>query len=226
MHSRYQKNMNMLSQTEIQKLGDSKVCVIGCGGLGGYVIEMLGRLGVGNITAVDGDVFDESNLNRQLLSDTGVIGKSKAETAKNRMLSVNPLINVVPVSQKLNAENAIEILKANDVVIDAVDNTDTRLLLQHWAAKLGIPMVHGAIAGWYGQVTTVLPGDATLKFLYGRNKSDGIEKELGNPSFTPAFVASIQVSETLKLLIGRGELLRNKVLFVDLLRQEYEVVSL
>ncbi|AZO96024.1 HesA/MoeB/ThiF family protein [Halocella sp. SP3-1] len=226
MEKRYLKNMTMLSESEIEKIKNSQVCVIGCGGLGGYVIEMLARLGVGNITAVDGDIFDETNLNRQLLSDSNVIGKNKAEIAKERIALVNPLINFMPISQNINNDNGIEILKGHDVIIDAVDNIATRLLLQELVYELRIILVHGAIAGWYGQVTTIFPGDRTLDMLYAEKNMEGIEKKLGNPSFTPAFVASVQVSETLKILIGRGELLRNKILYADLFAQDYEVVSL
>lgn len=226
MEKRYLKNMTMLSESEIEKIKNSQVCVIGCGGLGGYVIEMLARLGVGNITAVDGDIFDETNLNRQLLSDSNVIGKNKAEIAKERIALVNPLINFMPISQNINNDNGIEILKGHDVIIDAVDNIATRLLLQELVYELRIKLVHGAIAGWYGQVTTIFPGDRTLDMLYAEKNMEGIEKKLGNPSFTPAFVASVQVSETLKILIGRGELLRNKILYADLFAQDYEVVSL
>lgn len=226
MEERYLKNMTMLSESEIERIKNSKVCVIGCGGLGGYVIEMLARLGVGNITAVDGDIFDATNLNRQLLSDSNVIGKNKVEIAKERMDLVNPLINFTPISQNISNDNGIEILKGHGVIIDAVDNIAARLLLQELAYELGITLVHGAIAAWYGQVTTVFPGDKTLDILYARKNIEGIEKKLGNPSFTPAFVASVQVSEALKILIGRGELLRNKILYADLFAQDYEVVSL
>ncbi|QTL98901.1 HesA/MoeB/ThiF family protein [Iocasia frigidifontis] len=226
MEKRYLKNMTMLSELEIEKIKNSQVCVIGCGGLGGYVIEMLARLGVGNITAVDGDIFDATNLNRQLLSDANVIGKNKAEIAKERIALVNPLINFMPISQNINNDNGIKILKGHDVIIDAVDNIAARLLLQELAYELGITLVHGAIAGWYGQVTTIFPGDKTLDILYAKKNIEGIENKLGNPSFTPAFVASVQVSETLKILIARGELLRNKILYADLFAQDYEVVSL
>lgn len=216
----------MLTPEENIKLKDFKVCVVGCGGLGGYVIEMLGRLGIGHITAVDGDVFEESNLNRQILSDTSSLGKSKANIAKERMALVNPLIKVKPIPKILTLENGEEILNGHDVIVDAVDSIETRLLLQDIASKLNIPLVHGAIAGWYGQVTTIFPGDRTLDIIYSRKNAKGLEKELGNPSFTPALVASIQVSEVLKLLIGRGELLRKKILFINTLEQEYEVISL
>jgi molybdopterin/thiamine biosynthesis adenylyltransferase len=202
------------------------VCVIGCGGLGGYVVEMLGRLGIGTITAVDGDVFDETNLNRQILSASDTIGKSKAYTAKERMLNVNPTIKVNPIFGRFTKENAKIILEGHNIVIDALDNISSRLILQESAASLGIPMIHGAIAGWYGQVTTIFPGDNTLASIYTSSDNSGIESTLGNPSFTPALVASLQVCEALKALLQKDNLLRKKILIVNLLNHEYEIVEL
>lgn len=221
MKKRYEKNFNMLTEAEMQLLLKSRVCVIGCGGLGGHIIEQLSRLGVGNITAVDGDVFDETNLNRQQFSTVDVIGKSKAETAKERIAKVNPDVNMNAIVGLLTEENSLEILSDHQVIVDAVDNISTRLLLQKKCEELGIPLVHGAIAGWYGQVTTIFPGDRTLDFLFKTGENHGIEKELGNPAFTPALVGSIQVSEVLKILIHRGELLRKRILYIDLLESEF-----
>ncbi|WP_461206774.1 HesA/MoeB/ThiF family protein [Clostridium sp. DL1XJH146] len=229
MQKRYEKNMSMLSEEENNKLKDFKVCVIGCGGLGGYIIEMLGRLGIGHITVVDGDTFDETNLNRQLLSDEKALGMNKAKKAEERMKTVNSSIKLMPIDKMFNVENGEEILKGHDVIVDALDSIDARLLLQELCEKLEIPMVHGAISGWYGQVTTILPGDRTLNFLYNgeKNKQGNKEKvDLGNPSFTPAQIASIQVSEALKLLLKRGKLLSKRILFVDLLEQEFDIIDL
>ncbi|HBT49287.1 MAG: Molybdopterin biosynthesis protein MoeB [Caldanaerobacter subterraneus] len=223
---RYDRNMNMLSKEENERLRSFKICVVGCGGIGGYVIEMLGRLGIGYITAVDRDVFEDSNLNRQILSNVEVLGKSKALEAKERMKRVNPDVYVNPIISEFNKENAKDIIKGHDIVIDALDNIETRLLLQDVCEDLNIPFVHGAIAGWYGQVTTVFPGDRTLDILYKKRVLKGIENELGNPSFTPALVASIQVSEALKVLIGRGEILRKEILYIDTFSQEYHKVKL
>ncbi|MTK12603.1 MAG: HesA/MoeB/ThiF family protein [Clostridiaceae bacterium] len=222
---RYSRNMQTLSSEENDKLKNYKVCVIGCGGLGGYVIEMLGRIGVGYITAVDGDVFQESNLNRQILSDTHSLGKSKSITTKERMMNVNPLIEVNAINEFLTKENYPEILKGHDIIVDALDSIDARLMLQDACEELNIPLVSGAIAGWYGQVTTVYPGDKTLNIIYGKKVGKGVEVKLGNPSFTPALVASIEVSEVIKVLIGRGELLRKRILFIDTLNQDYEVIE-
>jgi molybdopterin/thiamine biosynthesis adenylyltransferase len=225
MLDRYRRNVETLTVEENDRLKDFRVCVVGCGGLGGYVIEMLGRLGIGRITAVDGDSFDESNLNRQILSDSKSMGVNKALKAKQRMEIVNPLVNVQAIGIKLSNENGLDIIRDSNVVIDALDSIETRLILEKLCDEVNVPLVHGAIAGWYGQVSTIFPGDKTLSRFYKSRVLEGIEKKLGNPSFTPALVASIQVSEVIKILIGRGELLRRKLLIVDMLNQDYEVVS-
>lgn len=223
---RYSRNMNMLSQEENESLKNYRVCVVGCGGLGGYIIEMLGRLGIGHITAIDGDVFDESNLNRQLLSDNDSIGIKKAEKAKERMKMVNHLIEVSAIPKRLNKENGLELLEGHNVIVDALDNIETRFILQDISSQLNIPLVHGAIGGWYGQVTTIFPGDDTFNIIYKEKNSDGLEKDMGNPSFTPALVASIQVSEVVKILINKGQLLRKKLLYISTLDQEYDIIEL
>jgi molybdopterin/thiamine biosynthesis adenylyltransferase len=225
MLGRYAKNIATLSIEENESLSHRKVCVVGCGGLGGYIIEMLGRLGIGHITAVDGDVFEESNLNRQILSDVEVLGVKKAFRAQQRMSIVNPYVKVHAVAERLTQINGRQILSDVDVVVDALDNIDSRLVLEALCEECNIPLVHGAIAGWYGQVSTILPGDKLLSRFYAKEDLQGTEKKYGNPSFTPAMVASIEVSEVLKLLIGRGELLNKKILLIDLLRQEYDVIE-
>lgn len=226
MLERYSRNVTTLSIEENDKLKEFKISVVGCGGIGGYVIEMLGRLGIGHIIAIDHDVFEESNLNRQLLSDEESLGKGKALKAKERMEKVNPYVKIEAVDKKITELNGKDILKGSDLVVDALDNIATRVMLERLCEELNIPLVHGAIAGWYGQITTILPGDRTLSRFYLDKVEKGVEKKLGNPSFTPALVASIEVSEVVKLLIGRGEILSKKMLFVDLLEQEYEVIDL
>ena len=226
MNDRYSRNMNTLSKEENERLKGFKVCVIGCGGLGGYAIELLGRLGIGFITAVDGDEFDATNLNRQLLSTEEILGQSKALAAQERMKKVNSEVTVNPIRVFVTDENCAEIISGHDVVVDALDNMITRRLLEKHCETLNIPLIHGAIAGWYGQVSTILPGDRTLQKIYPSNENKGAEVELGNPSFSPAMVASIEVAEVVKVLFGRGEILQNKLLTIDLLNQEYEVFEL
>ncbi len=224
--SRYQRNMSALSAEENQKLKEFHVVVVGCGGLGGYIIEMLARLGIGTLTVIDGDVFDETNLNRQLLSSEQNIGKPKVQAAVERVALVNSQTIVNPIHGLLTAENGLEIVSEKDLVFDALDNVRSRLVLETLCETAGVPLIHGAIAGWFGQVAVVLPGDNTLHSILPEDVDKGIETELGNPAFTPALVASIEVAEGMKVLLGRDGVLRNKLLTIDLLGQEYEVLSL
>src|SRR5699024_4709223 len=224
---RYVKNMNVLYIKENKILNEIKVCIVGCGGLGGYIIELIGRSGVGYRTVIDGDVFDETNLNRQVLCHTKNIGQNKAIEAKKRMELVNPLIKVTAIDKMLTAKNASTILKGHDVIVDALDNIKVRLLLQEKAKQLDIPMIHGAIAGFYGQVTTILPGDDILNKLYPEDtiEKKGIEGSLGNLSFIVPLIASMEVSEVIKLLIKQGDLLNKKVLFIDSLENNYDLIE-
>lgn len=226
MGNRYDRNMNTFSREENERFKDFRVCVIGCGGLGGYIIEMLGRLGIGHITAVDGDVFEESNLNRQLISSEKLIGKEKASAAKERMQEVNSEVVVTPVVQFVREENCRDILAGHHIVVDALDNMSTRKILAHTCEELALPLVHGAIAGWYGQVCTIMPGDGTMARIYPGEENKGAEVELGNPAFTPALIASVQVAETMKVLLKKGEVLQNKLLVLDLLNHQYDVFEI
>jgi molybdopterin/thiamine biosynthesis adenylyltransferase len=222
---RYDRN-GIFTEEEIQRLGKVKVCIIGCGGLGGYILEMMARIGIGHITVIDGDVFNVSNLNRQILSTETNIGQSKVNSAKERMTIVNSEINMSYIDEYLNEDNAQRLLEGHDLVMDALDSITTRFLLQEACHALGIPFVHGAIAGWYGQVSVVFPGDKTLDLIYASRQGEGVEKKIGNPSFTPSTIASIQVSEGLKVLLNKGEILRMKLLYVDLLQNEFHIMNL
>ncbi|MBE0639746.1 MAG: HesA/MoeB/ThiF family protein [Bacteroidales bacterium] len=224
--NRYIKNQNMLSEEENLRLREFSVAVAGCGGLGGYLIEMLARLGIGHITAIDGDVFDVSNLNRQLLSLPENIGKSKALAAKQRVAVVNPEITVTAIESFLTKENATELLSGHHVICDALDSISARLLVQKAAEELETPMVHAAIAGWYAQVCTIFPGERTLNSIYPIDFDKGEETDFGNPSFTPALAASIQVAEVLKVMLHKDHPLRNKLLTINLLDHEYTIIEL
>ena len=224
--ARYQRNQQMITTGQQLKLLQSKVAVVGCGGLGGYILEQLARLGVGQIIAIDPDVFEEHNLNRQLLSSVALLGRSKAEAAEERISEINPAVRVGSITAALTKENGQEMLGSVDMVLDAVDNVPTRLDLVEVCGQLNIPLVHGAIAGWNGQVATVYPGDDTLHKLYGNWSGDvGSATELGNPSFTPAVVASLQVAEACKLLLGQGSPLHKRSLLINLLDMQFEEIS-
>lgn len=224
--ARYQRNRSMLSIAEQLRLFRSRVAVIGCGGLGGYIIEQLARLGVGHIVAVDPDVFEEHNLNRQLLATPRMLGRAKVEAAQARVNEVNPAVTVTPVREAFCTANGRDLLQGAAVAADALDSIPYRLELAETCAEMLIPMVHGAIGGWYGHVATQLPGDTTVQDIY-RNwvAGKGIEQQLGNPAFTPAVVASLQVAEICKIILGKGDLLRRRKLNIDLLDMEFHEIS-
>lgn len=221
---RHERN-GIITKVEQDYLKGVKVCVIGCGGLGGYVIEMLARFGIGHLTLVDGDVFQVSNLNRQILSLTQTLGKSKAFTASERIEAIDPEIQVNVVATYVDEENVTDIIRGHQVIVDALDSNATRRLVLQACKILKIPCVHGAIAGWYGQVSTVFPEDTFLRSHLSKQKATGIEKEIGNPSFTPALIASYQVSETIKVLLNRGAVYREKILYIDLFENEVEIIK-
>lgn len=221
--SRYQRNRTTISVRQQLQLFNSRVAVVGCGGLGGYIIEELSRLGIGELVVIDPDCFEEHNLNRQLLSTPAALGQAKVTLAARRVAEVNPAVTVHPLMEALSASNGNALLAGAAVVADAVDNIPTRLALADCCRELQIPMVHGAIAGWYGYVCTVFPGDDALEKIYpNRNQEGGIEQQLGTPAFTPAVVASLEVAEICKILLGKGELLRHRRLAIDLLNMEIE----
>ena len=214
---RYLRNHDAISEAEQAILAQKRVLVVGCGGLGGYVIECLARIGVGYLRVVDGDVFDETNLNRQLLSSSMNLGRPKTLAAQQRVMAVNPLVEVEAFQTLLTDENAVPLLDGCDVAVDALDNVPTRLLLQQAAKTAGIPLVHGAVAGWIGQVCVVQPGQELLNSLYPASMDNqGEEQETGTLSFTAALTASWQAAETVKLLLGKPGL-HGEILEIDLL---------
>ena len=223
MKKRYERNMHTISEKENEFLADCNICVVGCGGLGGYIIEILGRLGIGRITAIDGDVFDETNLNRQIISEERLIGWPKAVAAEERMHRINSDVEVNSIIENVNEENVKELCKGYDIVIDALDNIPCRLILERACEEMRIPLIHGAIGGWYGQVAVVMPGDRTLSKIYSEDDEKGEEKELGTPSFIPAVVAGIEAAEAVKVLLKKETVLSKKLLSIDLLRNEYEI---
>lgn len=224
--ARYQRNRNMINIEEQLRLFESRVAVIGCGGLGGYVLEELARLGVGQIVAIDPDIFEEHNLNRQILSSPSTLGQPKVTVAAERLAQVNPAVTVTPIKDYFCLANGFELLVGANVAVDALDSIPYRLEMAEVCTLAGIPMVHGAIGGWYGHVATQFPGETTVQNIYRHwVAGKGIEQQLGNPSFTPAVVASLEVAEVCKILLGKGEPLRNRKLSIDLLEMEVHEIS-
>lgn len=222
MEPRYIRNIPALTEQECALLRTKRVAVIGCGGLGGYLIEYLARIGFGTIRAVDGDVFEETNLNRQLLSEPSVIGRSKAEAAAARIRAVNPEIVVEAIPCFLNKANAAALISGCDAVLDALDNISARKTLAKACAEAGIPYVYGAISGWVAQAGFSMPGDGMLDILYPEGTQIRDKSVL---SFTPGLCASMQTALCVKWLTGRP-VETGTLYYFDLLNQEFETIPL
>ncbi len=220
MQARYERNIPALTEAECLCLQQKRVLVVGCGGLGGHIIDQLARIGVGSIRAVDGDVFEETNLNRQLLSEVPLLGTAKAEAAAERVRRVNPGVSVEAVEEFLTEENAAALLDGCDVVLDALDNIQSRKILASACSDAGIPYVYGAIQGWVAQAAVSMPGDNLIEFLFPEDVEIRDKSVL---SFTPALCASLQVSLCVKLLTGRP-VDAGTVYHFDLLNLELETI--
>ena len=218
---RYLRNRESISLEEQLLLAQARVAIVGAGGLGGQVILLLARVGVGNLTVIDYDRFDETNLNRQALSNMEMLGKFKSEAAISIIGNINPGINILARPQRVDATNAEEILAGSDLVVDALDNVGDRFVIEKATQDLGIPLVHGALAGFEGQLMTIFPDDPGLQDLYGtgyseKDKTKSAEAILGVPTLTPAFIATLQAMEVLKIILNRPGIFRNTMLHADL----------
>lgn len=227
--ARYARNARLLRPSQQATLLASAAAVIGLGGLGGAVVEILARMGVGRLTLVDGDRFEETNLNRQLLCTTATLDAGKAETAARRVAQVNPAVEVRVRAGHLTAATASELLADAQVAVDCLDNLPARFALADGARRCGIPLVSAAVGGASGQVTVIDPGGPGLETIYGPPETAperGEEARLGTLAQTAATVAAIQCNEVLKLLVGTGTPLRERLLLIDLMDNRFEVVRL
>lgn len=225
---RYLKNFQALTLEEQIRLCRSRVLICGCGGLGGVLIHLLARAGVGFLRLVDGDTFTASNLNRQWLCDTATLGQPKALVGKERVAFINPLVEVEAFPSLLDEGNADDLMRGTDLVLDALDNLPGRFLLAERAHRLGIPMIHAAVAGWWGQMTTLLPDSSTdLHQIYGKKRSrDAEEEALGVLGPTAAVLGSLEALEALRLLAGKASAYSGKLLYFDGESGRTELLSL
>lgn len=227
---RYLKNIGTIGLEGQAKLLSSRALLVGAGGIGGSAAELLARMGVGTIIIADPDVYEETNLNRQNFCCKGALGLCKVDVTAERLLEINCDVDVIRHRIAAGSENLPGMLASVDVVIDALDSIDDRLALQQACSDAGVVMVHGAIAGTALQVTTIYPGDAGLKGMLppaaAEGKAQGIEVETGNPATTPVLAAVIQVQEAVKVLLGTGNTLRGKMLYLDLEDWTFEFIAL
>ena len=207
------------------KLLDAKVLLLGAGGLGSPAALYLAAAGVGTIGIIDMDVVDESNLQRQILHNVDRVGDRKVDSAKKTLTALNPDVNVVTYDTRLGADNIMEILDGYDVVVDGADNFPSRYLLNDASVKLGIPVVHGSIFRFEGQVTVFDPRNGpTYRDMLPEPPPPEMAPscaEAGVLGVLPGIVGSVQALEAIKLILGVGDSLRGRLVAFDALEMSF-----
>ena len=225
--NRYERHISLpeIGEKGQQKLLDSRVVIIGAGGLGSPAALYLAAAGVGTIGVVDMDTVEESNLQRQILHSTETIGKNKVDSAEKTLSTLNPDVNIITYNTRLNKDNAIEIIENYDVVVDGTDNFQTRYLINDASVKTGTPVVHGSIFQYEGQITVFDPKDGpTYRDIFPEPPENGTAPnctEAGVLGVLPGIIGSIQALETIKLILGIGEGLLGRLLVFDALEMSF-----
>ena len=226
------RQMSIVTRSEQERFKDAKITVIGCGGIGGETIEMLARMGIGELVLVDEDAFDLSNLNRQTLASIEDLGLDKSAVAKEKVRLINPYVKVTSFNEHVDQTNIEKIIGDSNIVIDALDNVLTRVIVSRTAKEKGIPYIHGAIHGTLGQITVFLPNsDKTYEEMFNlpsvgkelteetiealKGVTSGVPPVIGP---TPNLIGCLEAFEAYKIITGVGKVtVAPKILTFDLL---------
>ena len=226
------RQMSIVTRSEQERFRNSKITVIGCGGIGGETIEMLARMGVGELVLVDEDAFDLSNLNRQTLACLNDLGLDKSEVAGEKVRLINPYVKTSIFNEHVDQTNIDKIIGDSDIVIDALDNILTRVILSRKAKEKKIPYIHGAIHGTMGQISVFMPNsDKTYEEMFnlpsvGKELTSDVVDDLkkvtsGVPPVigpTPNLIGCLEAFEAYKIITGVGKVtVAPKILTFDLL---------
>ncbi len=211
------------------KLGHSKACLIGVGGLGSPIATQLVGMGIGHLRIVDRDIVSRSDLHRQHLYDAESVGRPKVEIAQQKLSRLNPDVNIDAIPESLNSINAVDIISGMDVVMDGLDRPEPRYLVNRICHQLKIPYVFGAAIEAFGNTSTLIPGQTFCLecFMPGLKDEDlPVCGVVGVHPSVISMIASVQVSEAVKLLIGQQPKLLNKLLYIDLRAFEFNTLDM
>lgn len=212
-----------------QKILNAKVLVIGTGGLGSPVAYYLAAAGVGTLGIIDDDVVDLSNLQRQILHSTKDVGRPKVESAKDKLLALNPGCNVVTYQKRLMADNILEIIKDYDVIVDGTDNFSTRFITNDACVMVNKPFIHGGILRFSGQALTVIPGEGPcFRCIFPEPPAEGAVptcSQAGVLGVLAGTIGLIQATEVLKYILGKGQLLVGRLLTYEALDMKFREIK-
>jgi len=221
---RYERQIRLFGRKGQERLKAAKVFVAGVGGLGSAICTYLAAAGVGTLRIVDGGTVERSNLNRQFLFDDNDIGRIKVEVAAVRIGRINPSVRIEALRETITNRNAPELVGDCAIILDAMDNYAARYALNDAAWAMGIPFVHGAIDGFYGQVTTFVPGrTACLRCIVPAEPPGRTLPVIG---VSCGIIGSFEAAEAIKFLVGKGCLLENRLLMLDGMNSVVEEVAL
>ncbi len=212
-----------------KKLRQASVLVVGAGGLGSPILFYLAAAGVGTLGIADNDRVTASNLNRQILYTTQDIGRSKALTAVQRVRALNPEVKAIPYEERVIRDNGPDLIPEYDLVVEASDNLETKALMNELCVHAGLPLVWGAVARFEGQMGTYVPGHACRSCVFPQLPEPGTyptPAELGVVGASAGVMGTLQAIEALKVLLGIGEALLNKILLWQGLAMTVDIVSL
>ncbi|OHD63208.1 MAG: adenylyltransferase [Spirochaetes bacterium RBG_13_51_14] len=207
-----------------ERLKKKRVFVAGAGGLGSPVLYYLAAAGIGNLVLCDFDRVDATNLNRQILHRFGRIGAYKVDSAKQSLLELNPFVTISPLKEKLTGRNAVRLVGNSDIIVDCLDNFESRHILNIVSVTRNIPMIHAGVSEFRGQITFLHPPETPcLACFITEKKSRGVNNIVGA---APGVIGSMQAVEAIKYLAGFGATLKNRLVFWDGLTMKFETVLL
>lgn len=210
-----------------EALSKARVLVVGAGGLGSPILFYLASMGIGRIGIVDDDVVSVSNLQRQILYTTDEVGQSKAELASLRLKALNPNIEISVYSTRLDDSNAEDIIPQYDILVDACDNYPTRLLLDSYSIRYGIPYVYGSVEDFEGQVSVFNTlGAGSYRDFVGDDAGISPNRSVNVLGAMPGVIGSLEAMEVVKLIVGCGTPLVGQLLSVNLLSNTYLILDL
>ncbi|ABN57266.1 MULTISPECIES: HesA/MoeB/ThiF family protein [Methanoculleus] len=211
---RYRRQVALFGEEAQERLANARVVIVGAGGLGCPVALYLAAAGIGEIRLVDGDVVDRTNLNRQVLHTERDVGRAKVESAAEKIRAQNPEIAVAATRATLDEGNAARLAGGADLIVDATDNFAARYILNRVALRNSVPLVHGAVRGFDGQATTIIPGKtACLECIFPvAPPGEDVIPVVGT---TPGIIGLVQANEAIKYITGTGDLLAGRLLVWD-----------
>ena len=238
LNNRYSRHLMLpeIGEEGQKKILASRVLVVGAGGLGSPVMLYLAAAGVGTIGVIDADVVDLSNLQRQIIHHTKDLGTPKVESAKAKIMAVNPDVAVETYHEFLTPANALSIIQGYDFIVSCTDNLAAKALVSDTCVAAGKAFSHGGISEWTGQTFTHVPGTADYRTIFGPPPAEDHAQASAEATVTQApvfgvlgavagMLGTIQAAETLKYLTGAGQLLTNRLLMFDALTMKFDVLT-